>query len=174
MIENDEASKKKVHVQSTLMESTSCQILPEEDSHIVYTIGYEGLNPMEFAEKLKCHRIERLIDVRERASSRKAGFSKTALSLFLKDEGIEYIHLRALGAPPDIRHEYKGGGSQKTFFEEYEKHIREDSMEELEALKKHISEKTSVLMCFETSYLQCHRRILADMLKDAGFRVKHL
>lgn len=173
MTENDEISKK-IHVQSTLMESTSCPILEEEDSHIVYTIGYEGRNPEEFVERLKCHRIERLIDVRERASSRKAGFSKTALSLFLEENGIEYIHLRALGAPPDIRHEYKGGGSQKVFFEDYEKHIREDSLKELEDLKKYVSEKTSVLMCFELSYLQCHRRILADMLKDAGFRVKHL
>lgn len=169
------ASDKKILVQSTLMESAQCSILSdEEDSHIVYTIGYEGRTPDDFIDILKCHRIQRLIDVRERALSRKKGFSKTALARRLEEEGIEYIHLRSLGAPLEIRHEYKNGGSRKVFFEKYGKHIDEEVPEEFDLLKNRISEKTSVLMCFELSYLQCHRKILAEKLEDSGFRVKHL
>lgn len=174
-IVNGPTSKNKATVQFTLVESVSCSILSdEEDSGIVYTIGYEGLTMEELIEKLKCHRIRQLIDVRERSASRKKGFSKIPLRQRLEEEGIAYVHMRTLGAPPEIRHEYKKGGSEKIFFERYEKHLNEEVSEEITAMEKHVSERTSVLMCFERSYLRCHRKILADKLKDMGYRVKHL
>lgn len=173
--ENDAVPSKKYFVQSTLSEITSCSILPgEEDMHVVYTIGYEGLNLEEFVDRLKGCGIQRLIDVRERASSRKKGFSKTALKERLEEVDVEYIHLRALGAPPEIRYEYRGGGSEKVFFERYTKHIQEEVPEEVTVMKKYVTEKPSALMCFESSHTRCHRRILAEELKDSGFSVKHL
>jgi len=45
----------------------------------VFTIGYEGRQPDELIAMLRAHRVDRLIDVRERPSSRRKGFSKSAL-----------------------------------------------------------------------------------------------
>ena len=51
--------------------------------------------------------MRRLIDVRYRPQSRRAGMSKTRLGELLGDHGIAYEHRRALGTPPDIRWFYK-------------------------------------------------------------------
>lgn len=162
-------------VQFTLTDDPSYSIFPDENNiRIVYTIGYEGRTLNEFIGRLKSHGIQKIIDVRERPLSRKAGFSKTALGLRLEEEGIKYTHLRALGAPVNIRHEFKEGVSEKVFFENYRKYILEEVPEELIVLKEQISSKRSALMCFELSYTECHRRMLADILQDLGYIVRHI
>ncbi|MBU1626147.1 DUF488 domain-containing protein, partial [bacterium] len=65
----------------------------------LYTIGYEGRETDEFISELKKHDITRLIDIRENPFSRKKGFYKSALKTALENQGIEYIHLKALGTP---------------------------------------------------------------------------
>ena len=73
----------------------------------LFTIGYERLLPPELVNELSVAGVERLIDVRHRAQSRRPGMSKTRLSALLGDHGIAYEHRRALGTPPDIRWYFK-------------------------------------------------------------------
>ncbi len=47
--------------------------------------------------------VELLIDVRERPQSRRAGFSKRMLAASAEAHGIAYVHLKALGTPPEGR-----------------------------------------------------------------------
>jgi len=143
-------------------------------SPAVYTIGYEGRTLDKFTARLKAHNVQQIIDVRERPISRKKGFSKTALMLNLEKEGIGYVHLPKLGSPSDIRHEYKEGGSEKVFFDNYRNYIKKDAHDELNTLEKYASEKTSALMCFELSFVHCHRKVLAEELKNMGYRIEHL
>ncbi|MDR1404178.1 MAG: DUF488 family protein [Candidatus Methanoplasma sp.] len=156
-----------IGIESTFMPS-------RESSHVVYTIGYESRTVDKFVARLKTHGIRQLIDVREKPISRKKGFSKSALRQLLEEEGIEYVHIPQLGSPSDIRHEFKEGGSDKVFFDSYRKYIKENVPEEVEVLEQYVSNKVSALMCFELSHVHCHRRVLADELKNMGYKVEHL
>ena len=63
------------------------------------TIGYEGKTLDEFIGELKQAGVALILDVRAVAASRRPGFSKTALSNALRENGIDYRHYRALGTP---------------------------------------------------------------------------
>ena len=65
----------------------------------IWTIGYEKLRPESLAAELEAAGVERVIDVRERAQSRKPGMSKTRLGQMLGEHHIAYEHRRSLGTP---------------------------------------------------------------------------
>ena len=44
-----------------------------------------------------------MIDVRDRPISRRPGFSKRQLAAAIEDAGMRYVHLQALGTPPEGR-----------------------------------------------------------------------
>src|SRR3954452_14438363 len=69
----------------------------------IWTIGYEKLLPDALVAELEAAGIERVIDVRFRPQSRRAGMSKTRLGERLADHRIAYEHRRELGTPADIR-----------------------------------------------------------------------
>src|SRR5688500_8211615 len=69
----------------------------------IFTIGYEGTTQPELIAALQASGVERLIDVRAVPLSRKPGFSKNILANGLAEAGIEYVHLKALGTPPEGR-----------------------------------------------------------------------
>lgn len=140
---------------------------------VFFTIGYEGLDPDSFMARLRRHGVEQLIDIRERASSRKKGFSKTPLSNRLAEEGMGYIHIRGAGAPPEIRNPRKETGDLRTFLDSYSKHL-DDNPDAVEAVHEAAMVKPSVLMCFEADYRQCHRSMLSTRLASLGMRAEHI
>ena len=72
---------------------------PDRPPLTLFTIGYEGKTLPEFVGELAAAKVSLVIDVRAIAASRRPGFSKTALSGALREAGIDYLHLRALGTP---------------------------------------------------------------------------
>lgn len=153
-------------------------MIPETDDdryvNTVFTIGYEGRDIDRFINRLKSHGIKQIIDVREIPLSRKKGFSKNALRERLADEGIRYIHMPELGSPSDIRHQYKNGGSERQFFYDYEKYVDDYRKSEIKLMDSYASAVPSALMCFELSYVHCHRKILAEKLSLLGYEVVHI
>ena len=146
---------------------------PPEKSQTIFTIGYESRDINKFIARLKAHGVRQVIDVREKPMSRKKGFSKTALRERLKEDDIEYIHMPKLGSPSDIRHEYKNGGSEPSFFEKYRSYLR-TVPEEVDILDEYASCLPSALMCFELSFVHCHRKIIAKEMENLGYSVVHL
>src|SRR4051812_4798293 len=73
----------------------------------IWTIGYETLLPPALVSELEHAGVARLIDVRYRPQSRRAGMSKTRLGELLGEHGIAHEPRRALGPPPDTRCFYK-------------------------------------------------------------------
>ena len=73
----------------------------------IYTIGYEDAHLHDFLHTLTEAGVQLVVDTRERAQSRRQGYSKTALTAALGEQGIEYRHLRGLGTPPAIRKAYR-------------------------------------------------------------------
>jgi uncharacterized protein (DUF488 family) len=131
----------------------------------LFTIGYERLLPPELLNELKLAGVERLIDVRYRAQSRRPGMSKTRLSELLGDHGIAYEHRRALGTPPDIRwffkHKREAEGS-----EQFRAHVEATAAADLDALAAELDHAPpTALMCLEAEPAVCHRRVLAEQLR---------
>jgi hypothetical protein len=76
----------------------------------VGSIGYERFKDVdEFVALLRKEGVELLIDVRELPISRRRGYAKTALREALESGGIEYLHMKGLGNPKEIRDLYKSG-----------------------------------------------------------------
>ncbi len=69
----------------------------------LYTIGYEKARLPDVIAALGAAGVATLIDVRDRPQSRRPGFSKRQLEAGLEEAGIRYVHLRALGTPPEGR-----------------------------------------------------------------------
>ena len=131
----------------------------------LFTIGYEKLLPPELVNELRLAGVERLIDVRYRAQSRRPGMSKTRLSELLADSGIAYEHRRALGTPPDIRWFFKNKREAEGR-EQFRAHVEETAAAELDALAAELDQApATVLMCLEAEPAGCHRRVLAEQLR---------
>ena len=132
----------------------------------LFTIGYERLLPPELVNELRVAGVERLIDVRYRAQSRRPGMSKTRLSELLADHRIAYEHRRVLGTPPDIRWFFKNKREAEGR-EAFRAHIEENAPEELDALAAELDHApATVLMCLEAEPEGCHRRVLAEQLRE--------
>ena len=132
----------------------------------LWTIGYEKLLPPALVAELVDARIERLLDVRFRPQSRRPGMSKTRLGELLAAHGIAYEHRRELGTPPDIRWFYKHGRSAEgaLAFRAHVEHHAGDVLDELAATLD--GAPRTALLCLEADPAVCHRRQLADALRE--------
>jgi uncharacterized protein (DUF488 family) len=130
----------------------------------IYTIGYERLLPGALLAELQAAGVRRLIDVRYRPQSRRAGMSKTRLGAMLGEHGIAYEHRRGLGTPPDIRWFYKNNRVAEGAAA-FREHIAAAAAEDLDALAADLDDgPATALMCLEADPATCHRRILTDEL----------
>lgn len=142
---------------------------------MISTIGYERADLDDFVATLQLSGIETLVDIRDRAQSRRRGFSKTALSEALGDVGIAYLHLRELGDPKEGR-EAARRGDYREFRNVFSQVMASDeakcAMQKLEEM----CQNTSIcLMCYERDEKTCHRKIVSDKLeKQVGQKTKHL
>lgn len=141
----------------------------------LWTIGYEKVGIPEFIATLKAAKIKTLIDVREIANSRRAGFSKKSLAASLDAAGIAYIHMKPLGTPKAGR-EAARKGDTKTMRRIFEAKLVEPESQLALAETGDLASKGSVcIMCLEHDWRECHRTIVAQHLEDAfGLKPVHL
>jgi uncharacterized protein (DUF488 family) len=134
-------------------------------SPTIWTVGYERLLPPELIAELQVARVRRLIDVRFRPQSRRAGMSKTRLGDALREHGIAYEHHRELGTPADIRWFYKHNQVAEGAAR-FATYIEEASSDALDALAAEITGDgpPTALMCLEAEPADCHRRIVTERL----------
>lgn len=139
------------------------------------TIGYEGAKLEDFIATLKLCEIDVLVDIRDRAQSRRPGFSKSGLSQSLAKCGIDYLHLRNLGDPKEGRDAARSGDFAR-FRQIFSTVMRSDhGKSALSELVELASEKTICLMCFERDQLTCHRKMVSDYLEPIlGGKAQHL
>ena len=139
----------------------------------IFTIGYEASTQPDLIAALKASGVERLIDVRAVPLSRKPGFSKNILANGLAEAGIEYVHLKALGTPPEGREAARKGRHaelERIYAGQLE--LPEAIVAAAQMLELAV-EKPSALLCFERDPAGCHRTLLLrEVAPDA--EVKHL
>jgi uncharacterized protein (DUF488 family) len=140
----------------------------------IFTIGYEGLDITRFIKLLKRFGVDTLVDVRERAQSRKKGFSKTALSNALSESGIDYLHIPRLGCPKPIRDQYYKDGNWNRYTKHFLDHL-DSQADSLDQLSDRASESTCALLCFEADFNYCHRSLVADAVQTStGSAIEHI
>ena len=122
----------------------------------------------EFVAALRNAGVERVIDVRAVAASRRPGFSKTALAGALQEAGIAYEHLRALGTPKEGRDAAKRG-DQATLERVYAGQLELPEAQAAAAiLLDRADAQPTALLCYEREPADCHRTLLiAAIARDA-------
>lgn len=134
---------------------------------VIYTIGFSGKTAEIFFELLKTYDIKTLIDIRLNNISQLAGYTKkNDLKYFLnKICNIRYIHATILAPTKDILDAYK---SKKISWNEYEKrYLALMKNRNFEKIIKDYDFDRSCLLCSEKAADQCHRRLAADIIKEA-------
>lgn len=139
------------------------------------TIGYEGASLPDFIATLQLSGVELLLDVRAVATSRRKGFSKTALATAVTAAGIEYVHLPELGDPKEGRDAARAG-DYATFKKIFQKHLgSKEGQGGLRTLKELLQDAVVCLMCYERDPESCHRGLVASALTNGKtFKVEHL
>jgi uncharacterized protein (DUF488 family) len=138
------------------------------------TIGYERVGQGAFIAALKTAKVKTLLDIREVANSRRAGFAKTSLAAALDEAGIGYIHMKALGTPK-LGREAARRGDTKTMRKIYTAHLAEPESEMALDEAAALARKGRVcLMCLEHDWRVCHRAIVAARMEKMGLKAEHL
>jgi uncharacterized protein (DUF488 family) len=145
------------------------------DETVIYSIGYEKAAPRDFLATLQEAGVRTLIDVRDLPLSRRAGFSKRQLAASLDSIGIAYVHLKALGTPPEGREANRRREWDRFWRIVDDKLARaeaEHALEETAALAKR---SPSCLLCYEADFHICHRARVGEILAARhGFALHHL
>ncbi|MDE0879437.1 MAG: DUF488 domain-containing protein [Sphingomonas bacterium] len=126
----------------------------------IYTIGYEATTMTDFLAALTGAGAMRVIDVRALPLSRRPGFSKTSLAASLKEAGIDYVHLKALGTPKPGRDAAKKG-DVATLTAVYANQLALPEAQAQSAIMLDLAhEAPSALLCYERDPCHCHRTLL--------------
>jgi len=132
----------------------------------LYTIGFTKKTAEEFFETLIKNEVKKVIDIRLKNKSQLAGFAKGKdLKYFLKKIGsIEYIHLPEFAPSDDLMKGYRG---KKISWDEYEQKYLA-LLKERDDLSRYDIKyfADACLLCSESTAQKCHRRLLAEYIRD--------
>lgn len=142
----------------------------------LFTVGH-STHPFEaFTELLVLHGVERIADVRRTPRSRRhPQFNQETLGEDLARQGIDYRHLPALGGRRRAAPDSPNGGWEHPAFRGYADYAQTAEfaagLAELCALAE---ERPTAVMCAESLWWRCHRRLIADRLTALGWTVCHI
>ncbi len=146
-------------------------------SQSIFTIGH-STHPLEhFLALLDQHEIKALVDIRRFPGSRKhPQFNQDSLAAALSNAGVEYKWLEALGGR---RHktldESPNLGLVNQSFRNYADYMPTDDFQEgVGQLLEIATRKRTALMCAESLFWRCHRRLVCDFLTANGVTVQHI
>jgi uncharacterized protein (DUF488 family) len=142
----------------------------------VWTIGHSTRSPDEFWHILSAHGIRQLVDVRSFPGSRRyPHFNKQRLSSFLRDHGVTYTHLPALGGRRSPQPNSPNTAWRNAGFRGYADYLMtEEFRGGIKQLLVLANENATAIMCAEAVWWRCHRSLIADYLKVRGVTVVHL
>jgi uncharacterized protein (DUF488 family) len=132
----------------------------------LFTIGFTKKSAQQFFGLLKASGAKRVVDVRLNNVSQLAGFAKKDdLAYFLKAIcGIDYVHLPELAPTQEMLDAYK---KRKGDWGSYEE--RFVALMKARRIEERVGENMiadGCLLCSEDKPHHCHRRLIAEYLKD--------
>jgi len=148
-------------------------------AHPFHTIGH-GTRPLdEFVDLLRGVEVTLLVDVRTVPRSRtNPQYNRDTLPQSLQASGIGYEHMAALGGLRGRIREVAGEVNafwENDSFHNYADYAMGDGFRAgLSHLRTLGATQTCAIMCAETVWWRCHRRIITDYLLAAGEKVFHI
>ena len=144
-----------------------------------YTIGHSTRSIDEFVDLLSPQAIQLVVDVRTIPRSRtNPQYNREALAGKLEKFQIAYEHSAALGGlrgrAQDIPASVNAFWNNKSFHNYADYATTEQFRSGLSRLRVLGRSTICVVMCAETVWWRCHRRIIADYLIAAGETVLHI
>jgi len=129
------------------------------------TIGCQGFTVETFFDALVHAHVQTLVDVRELPLSRKRGFSKTALQKTAQTYNIKYVHMRALGCPRPIRHNYREDKNWQTYVRRYNEYLYTQD-DAVATLATRMRCERCCLLCMEANPNFCHRSLISKRIGE--------
>jgi len=142
----------------------------------ILTLGH-STRPIEtFLGLLTAHGVKVLGDVRTVPKSRhNPQFEQAALAASLKEAGIEYRHMPALGGLRKPRPDSINTAWKNANFRGYADHMQTPAFEHaLDSLIDLASDRVVAIMCAEAVPWRCHRSLIADALLARGLEPREI
>ena len=134
----------------------------------IFTIGFTRKTAEEFFETLKKNGVKKIVDVRLNNTSQILGFSKSYDMKYFARVILngEYFHDRKFAPSEKILVRYKKGVIS---WDDYEKEFAElMKYRDIDTYiaDKYTDEDNICLLCAEVSPENCHRRLVAEKIRD--------
>ena len=145
----------------------------------VYTIGHSTRTITEFAAILGHAGVELVVDVRTVPRSRtNPQYNEQVLPAELEPFGIAALRIAELGGlrsrSQDIPPALNGWWENRSFHNYADYALSDAFAEGLAALAALADQRATAILCSESVWWRCHRRIIADYLLAGGREVFHL
>ncbi|HEX8846542.1 MAG TPA: DUF488 domain-containing protein [Pyrinomonadaceae bacterium] len=146
------------------------------ESRRLYTIGFTNKSARDFFELLQMHNVRKIIDTRINNVSQLSGFAKGKdLEFFARAiGGIDYCHELNFAPTKELLESYrKKQISWDEYAAEYRKLLESRKVENQVTIE---DLNQACLLCSEHLPEKCHRRLLAEYIKDKcpGLEIIHL
>ena len=131
----------------------------------IFTIGFTKTTARDFFERLGKSGARRLLDVRLNNVSQLAGFAKRDDLAYFAESlcGLDYRHLPKLAPTKAMLDEYrKKSGCWDSYEKEFLNLMAERKIEDLAQNEL----DHGCLLCSENTPHHCHRRLVAEYLRD--------
>jgi uncharacterized protein (DUF488 family) len=146
-------------------------------SATVFTFGHGTLNAEEFLRLLAGPGIDGVVDIRSFPGSRRnPQYGRQEMEQWVPAGGLGYRWIEALGGRrrpvPGSKHVALRNGAFRAYADHMQTPIFKDGLDELTDL---VADAPVAVMCSESVWWRCHRRLLADhlVLVD-GLEVVHI
>lgn len=148
-------------------------------AHPFFTLGHATRSIDEFVELLQSVSVTRVVDVRTVPRSRtNPQYNRETLPQSLAAHAIGYEHIAALGGLRSRTHEVPRETNafwQNDSFHNYADYAMSDTFHAgLARLRELGQAERCAIVCAETVWWRCHRRIITDYLIAAGETVFHI
>ncbi len=130
----------------------------------LFTIGHGTLTAERFVELLRDAGIQALVDVRTAPGSRRnPQFGRDAMAEWLPAAGVDYRWEKALGGFRKTRTDSPNVALRNTSFRGYADYMETAAFgAALDRLLAEAGRRPTAILCAESVWWRCHRRMIAD------------
>ena len=143
----------------------------------LFTLGHGTADAPSFVDRLRAAAVERVVDVRRFPGSRRwPWFGAAQMAVWLPEHGIAYVPAVELGGRRDPRSDSPNTRLRERGFRGYADYMATEPFRAaLTRLLDEAAASPTAIVCSETLWWRCHRRLISDaavLLGGAG--VVHL
>jgi uncharacterized protein (DUF488 family) len=152
-------------------------MISDDDPIVLFSVGHGTLTADEFAALLRQAGVAAVVDVRRFPGSRRhPHFGTGALQRWLPRAHIAYRWEERLGGRRSRRPDSVNVGLRNNSFRGYADHMAEPAFADaLRAVLDEARRRPTTIMCAESLWWRCHRRLVADAaVLVHGAEVRHL